>query len=189
MCCFLFFLLGSVSGIFSLPSSFFAWVRSVISTGGCRSLPLSLFFFSFGLPVLFVAFCTFCPLPFFPFLLEVLGSFPSLVRGFSLLRVSSLVLCLSTLGPFGFRVSSLDSVLFLCSLLRLSCASSRLACFALGPFLSLLVLGSSFLFLSPSLRLVFLLPSCAILPRMSSFWCLSPLLVGSESSCCFFIWC
>ena len=86
--------------------------------------------------------------------------FPSLVR-VSPFRISlPSSFCLSTLGPLGFCSASLDSGLFLWFLLRLSCASSRLACFAHGPFLSLLVPGSSFLFLSLSLRLVFLVPSC-----------------------------
>ena len=82
--------------------------------------------------------------------------------------------CLPTLDPFGFHASCLDSGLFLWSLLCLSCASSRLACFALGPFLSLLVPGSWFLFLYLSLRLVFLVPSCGFflgfLVRLSFRW-------------------
>ena len=66
VCSFMFLLLGFVSRFFSLPSSFcpdsfrpfYLWV----------SFPSSFlcFFFSFDLPVLFVAFCLYCPLPFFP---------------------------------------------------------------------------------------------------------------------------
>ena len=74
VCCFMFSFLALYPG--SSPFlPLFAWVCSVLCIGGCHFLPLSVFFFSFGLPVLFVAFCRYCPLPFFPFLHEVLGRF------------------------------------------------------------------------------------------------------------------
>ena len=95
--------------------------------------------------------------------------FPSLVRNFSFLGVSSLVCSLFPLGPFGFCVSSFVSSLFLWALLRLS----RLACLDIGLFLSLLVPGSSFLFFSFSLRLMLLVPSYTPFVRWSSFWYLA----------------
>ena len=98
---------------------------------------------------------------------------PSLVPDFSLAGVSSLVRCLFPLGPFGFSAYSFVSGLFRWALLRLSCLSSRLVCFAIGPFLSLLVPGSSFLLFSFSLRLLLLVPSFTHLARWSSFWCLA----------------
>ena len=159
VCCSLFFLLVSVSGIFSLPSSFcldsfrplYWWV----------SFPSYFLRFSFSL-----AFLT-CLLLFrllsFPILrFPPWGAlrFPSLVRGLSLPGISSLVLMslhawslrisflLSWFRPF--PLSSSSSLLciltiFLVSALGLSFASS------------LLVPLSSFLSFSLSLRLVFFL--------------------------------
>ena len=155
----------------------FAWVRSVLSLGGCRSLPLSVFFFSFGLPILFVAFCPYCPLPFFPFLHEVLGRFLPWF-GVSPFRVSLPSSFVSPhLVPLGFvlplLISAFSFGLFFVSLVRpLVLLVSPLG---YSSSCSLLVPHSS----SFSLHLVFFVPSCTTLHRRSSFWCLLPLLVGS----------
>ena len=149
----------------------FKWVPSVISVGGGRSLPL----FCFPYRSTFLSFEVFrpcCPLPFFPLPPWGASWFPSLVPDFHLPGVSSLVRCLFPLGSFGFRASSFVSGLFRWALLWLSCLSSRLVCFAVGLFLSLLVPGSSFLLLF-SLRLMLLVPSFTPLARWSSFWCLA----------------
>ena len=74
VCCFMFFLLGSVSGIFSLPSSF--CLGSFHPLSWWVSFPSSFCVFLLVRPsCLFVAFCLYCPLPFSPFLHEVLGRF------------------------------------------------------------------------------------------------------------------
>ena len=74
VCCFLFFLLGSMSGILSLPSSFclgsfgllYWWVS--FPSSFCVYLPVQ--------PSCLVCwFCIYCPLPFFPFLHEVFVGF------------------------------------------------------------------------------------------------------------------
>ena len=136
VCCFLLFLLSSVSGFLSLPSSFCLGSFRLLCCWG--SFPSSFLCF-----------------PCHSAFLYCLGAFRPYCRSG----------CLFPLGPFGFRASSFVSGLFLWARLWRSCLSSRLACFAIGLFLSLLVPGSSFLFFSFSLRLGLLVPSFAPLAR------------------------
>ena len=117
----------------------FAWLRSILFIGGCRSLPLFCVFSSFS------AFL-FCLLPFAStvlcrsslFLHEVLWHF---LPWFGFLPSGSLFprpFVSPHLVPSCFVLPLLISA-FSFGLFFVSCASSRLACFALGPFLHLLV--------------------------------------------------
>ena len=74
VCCFMFFLLGSVSRIFSLPSSFCLSSFHPLYWWG-HSLPLFCVFLLVRPSFLVCYLCLYCPLLFFPFLHEVLGRF------------------------------------------------------------------------------------------------------------------
>ena len=120
--CSLFFLLVYVSGVFSLPFLFLPGLGLPSLLVGVIPFIFSPFFFSFGLPNLFVAFSISCPFPSCRFLHGVLcGFLPWL--GISSFRVSlPSSLCLFSFGPFGFRPSYIGSGLFLWAFLPLPCA-------------------------------------------------------------------
>ena len=146
----------------------FAWIRSALSIGGCRSLHLFCVFLFVRPSWLFCCLCLSCPLPFFHFLHGVLCSFLFLVRGFSLPGISSLILlCLHT---WSLRVSFFLSWFWpfpLGSSLSPLCVLTVLLVSTLGLSFaySFLVPLSSFLFLSLSLCLVFLVISCGFFLR------------------------
>ena len=149
----------AVSGFFSLPSSF--CLHSFRPLYWWVSFPSSFLCFSSSSAFLF------CLLPFAStvlwhsslFLHEVLWHF---LPWFGFLPSGSLFprpFVSPHLVPSGFVLPLLVPAFSFGLLFVSLCASSRLACLALGPFLHLLVLGSSFLFLSLSLHLVFLVTS------------------------------
>ena len=134
-----FFLLVSVSGIFSLPSSF--------CLDSFRSLHLWVSFPSYFLCFSFSSAFLTCslPFPFFRFLHGVLCGFLPWLGVFPFRISLPSFLCLSMLGPFGFRSSYLGSGVFLWALLHLPCASSPYCLFWPWAFPSL----PHYWFLSP----------------------------------------
>ena len=127
-----------------LPSFlFFAWVRSVLSVGGRRSLPLFCVFLVVRPSCIvwgFLPLLSFAVLPFSSMQYFIISFLGLEFLPFGCLFHSPLFLPAWSLWvSYFFFISGL----FLWSLLWLSCVSSRLACFAIGLFLCLLVPRSS----------------------------------------------
>ena len=109
---------------FSLFLPLFAWLRSALFFGGCRSLHFFCVFSfrsAFLTCLLLLSLLSFAILPVPPW-----GSlrFPSLVKGLSLSGFSSLFLLSLHVWSLGFRSYYLGSRLFLWALLPLPCAAS-----------------------------------------------------------------
>ena len=179
MGCSLNFILVFVSGARTLPSSFRLDLFRSFSIEGCRSLHLFFVFFSFRLPGLLL-------LPLLSFAILQYSSVGFFVISFLSWGLSPSPCSSQCMVPLGFLlpvlVPALSFVLFFVSLVL----PFRIACFGLGPFLRLLVTGSSLLvplllsfsplggfypFLRDFLR--FLIPSLLRVVLFSSRFCRS----------------